>query len=665
MSRINYVPLVKFVKQKEVNSRQRYTWTLFLRSKDETPELLKYFLKMIQRNLQAQVISVRTDKGTEFLNKTLYAYLKEEGIEHQTSTPHTSEQNDVDERRNHTLVEAARTMLSASKLPLFFWVEAIATACYTQNRSIIILTHKKTSYHIINDRIPSIRHLHIFSCICYLTIDGENLDKMKEKGDPCVLVGYSTQSKGYRVYNKRTRLIVESIHLLIDEIKEMSETCVDNNTSGLVLQRQKASDYDNSSPAPQLQNVSPSADTTAPSQQELDLLFGPLYDEFFTASTLSVNKSSSPTDNSTQQDTPPTMNIQSSPEPTTSTTIVLDEENNDNQVIEAMQEELHQFNRLQVWELVNKPFGKTVIKLKLLWKNKKDEVQTVICNKARLVAKDMLKKRDYGFELTAFSDADHAGCIDRKSTFRGIQFLGVRLVSWMSKKQDCTAMSLPAKEEGNPSKSTSNSSAVVYQGNAKYEHVGQDTRSQDRKDYKDKQEKDLKISELKSKSKDNGKGSRSKITQHERTSLQRRQRPRPHELNDKSNLIDLMKEITMNSLWGRTGQEYDFTLKEGLKNKSQMVETASGKIVTPSGSASDRFRKSYDGRSWRGGDGGEEGVVVMEVTAVCGRRDGDGVGGWMVSMSVVVLGSDDVVALEEQSGVEWWLVWSEVAGSAR
>ncbi|GKA45898.1 integrase, catalytic region, zinc finger, CCHC-type containing protein [Tanacetum coccineum] len=95
-------------------------------------------------------------------------------------------------------------------------------------------------------------------------IDGENLDKMKEKRDLCILVGYSTQFKGYHVYNKRTRLIVESIHLRFDEIKEMSETSVANDTSGLVLQRQKASDDHNSDPIPQLQNVSPSADTTAP-----------------------------------------------------------------------------------------------------------------------------------------------------------------------------------------------------------------------------------------------------------------------------------------------------------------------------------------------------------------------------------------------------------------
>nr|GEY84012.1 hypothetical protein [Tanacetum cinerariifolium] len=97
---------------------------------------------------------------------------------------------------------------------------------------------------------------------------------MKEKGDLCILVGYSTQSKGYRVYNKITRLIVKSIHIRFDEIKEMSETFIANDTLGLVPQRQKASDYDNSDPVPQLQNVSSSADAHVPSQQELDLLFG-------------------------------------------------------------------------------------------------------------------------------------------------------------------------------------------------------------------------------------------------------------------------------------------------------------------------------------------------------------------------------------------------------
>ncbi|GJW72927.1 retrovirus-related pol polyprotein from transposon TNT 1-94 [Tanacetum coccineum] len=425
----------------------------------------------------------------------------------------------------------ARTTLSAFKLHVFFWVEAIATTCYTQNRFIIIVTHEKMAYHIINDRKPSIKHLHIFGCTCYRTRDGENLDKMKEKGYPCILVGYFTQLKGYRVYNKRTRLIVESIHLKFDEIKEMSEMSVANDTSGLILQRQKASDYDNSDPILQLQNVSPSADTTVPLQQELGLLFGPLYDEFFNTGTSRVNKSSFSTDNSIQQDTLPSTNIHPTTEPSTPTHVSTEENNNDQaeftnpfytQVqevaessscnigteflnktlnaffkeegiehqtstprtldqngiverrnhtlieaartmlsasklprtrlivesihlrfdeikemsetfvandtsglevmsdsawIEAMQEDFIRFERLQSLEHVDKPLAKNETNLKWIWKNKKDEDQL-------------------------FSNADQVGCIDYSQELSGgIQFLGEKLVSWMSKKQDCTAMS--------------------------------------------------------------------------------------------------------------------------------------------------------------------------------------------------------------------------------
>nr|GEY07125.1 retrovirus-related Pol polyprotein from transposon TNT 1-94 [Tanacetum cinerariifolium] len=517
---------------------------------------------MIQRNLQALVITVRTDRGTKFLNKTLNAFFKEEGIEHQTSTARTLEQYDVVKRRNRTLVEAARTMLSASKLPLLFWAEAIATACYTQNRSIIIPTHDKTAYHIINDRKPSIKHLHIFGNICYITSDGEHLDKMKEKRDPCILVGYSTQSKGYRVYNKRTRLIVESIYICFDEIKEIAETSVANDTSGLVPQRQKASDYDNSDPVPQLQNISSSADAHVPSQPELDLLFGPLYDEFFTADhplEQVHGNPSKPVQTRRQLAIVPKMYMfaltVSTAEPKN-----IKEAMADFVWIEAMQEELHQFDRLSdedqtiirnkarlvakgyaqkegidfeesfalvarleaIWIFVayvahksfpiyqidvktaflNGPLKEEVYvaksdgfvdpdhpekayrlrkalyglkqaprakyALEILHKHGMDKGQSIgtpMATKPKLDADlsgNPVDQTDYhskiesltyltssrpdmgsSFGLTAFLDADHARCIDtHKSTSGGIKFLGEKLVSWMSKNQDCTAMSL-------------------------------------------------------------------------------------------------------------------------------------------------------------------------------------------------------------------------------
>nr|GEW84826.1 retrovirus-related Pol polyprotein from transposon TNT 1-94 [Tanacetum cinerariifolium] len=119
--------------------------------------------------------------GTEFLNQTLHAYFDAEGILHQTSVARTPEQNGVVKKWNRTLVEAARIMLSAAKVPLFFRAEAIATTCFTQNRSLVIPRHENTPYHIINDQKPSVNFFHIFGSLCYIFRDGENLDKIKEK----------------------------------------------------------------------------------------------------------------------------------------------------------------------------------------------------------------------------------------------------------------------------------------------------------------------------------------------------------------------------------------------------------------------------------------------------------------------------------------------------
>nr|GEV35921.1 hypothetical protein [Tanacetum cinerariifolium] len=203
--------------------------------------MLNDFLTMIQRNLQAPLITVRTDRGTEFLNKTLNAFFKEKGIEHQTSTARTPDQNGVNgvvERQNRTLVEAARTMLSALQLPLFFWAEAISTSTPS--------TH--TNVHA----------------------EENNNDRAEE--------------------------------------------------------------------CEQLQDDEFTNPFYAPAHEQAE------------SSSHNIGNTNVPTFN-------------------------------------QQQEELHQFDRLQVWELIDKPFGKLIIRLNWLWTNKNDEDQTVIRNKARLVAK--------------------------------------------------------------------------------------------------------------------------------------------------------------------------------------------------------------------------------------------------------------------------------------
>nr|GFA93625.1 retrovirus-related Pol polyprotein from transposon TNT 1-94 [Tanacetum cinerariifolium]GFA93639.1 retrovirus-related Pol polyprotein from transposon TNT 1-94 [Tanacetum cinerariifolium] len=167
-------------------------------------------------------VRVRTDNGTEFKSKTLAKFFDEVGISQQFSAARTPQQNGVVERRNRTLVEAARTMLTFENLPLFLWAEAIVTACFIQNRSIIHKGFDKTPYELMNKRKPNIKFFHVFGCRCYLLNDYEDVGKLKTKGNFGVFVGYSKESAAFRIYNKRTRKIHKSVNVKFDEILEMA-----------------------------------------------------------------------------------------------------------------------------------------------------------------------------------------------------------------------------------------------------------------------------------------------------------------------------------------------------------------------------------------------------------------------------------------------------------
>ncbi|GJY95413.1 retrovirus-related pol polyprotein from transposon TNT 1-94 [Tanacetum coccineum] len=156
-----------------VDDYSRFTWVKCLRSKDEAPAFIINFLKMIQVRLKETVRRIRTDNGTEFVNQTLREYYEKVGISHETSVARSPQQNGVVERRNRTLIEAARTMLIYAKAPLFLWAEAVATACYTQNRSMIRRRHGKTPYELLHDKPPDLSYLHVFGALCYPTNDRE------------------------------------------------------------------------------------------------------------------------------------------------------------------------------------------------------------------------------------------------------------------------------------------------------------------------------------------------------------------------------------------------------------------------------------------------------------------------------------------------------------
>ncbi|GJT40072.1 retrovirus-related pol polyprotein from transposon TNT 1-94, partial [Tanacetum coccineum] len=242
------------------------------KSKDEAPDFIIKFLKMIQLRLKVPVRRIRTDNGTEFVNQTLCEYYEKVGISHETSVARSPQQNGVVERRNHTLIKAARIMLIYTKASLFLWEESIATACYTQNRSIIRLRYGKTPYELLHDKIPDLSFFHVFGAICYPTNDSENLGKLQPKADISIFIGYVLIKKAFRIYNRRTRRIIETIHVDFDELTAMTSV---HSSSGPVLHEMIPATISSGL----MPNPPPSIPFVPPLRTDWDILFQPLFDE--------------------------------------------------------------------------------------------------------------------------------------------------------------------------------------------------------------------------------------------------------------------------------------------------------------------------------------------------------------------------------------------------
>ncbi|GKB48946.1 putative ribonuclease H-like domain-containing protein [Tanacetum coccineum] len=423
-----------------VDDYSRFTWVKCLRSKDEAPNFIIKFLKMIQVRLKVPVRRIRTDNGTEFVNQTLREYYEKVGISHETSVARSPQQNGVVERRNRTLIEVARTMLIYAKAPLFLWAEAVATACYTQNRSIIRLRHNKTPYELLHDKPPDLSFFHVFGALCYPTND------------------------------RRTWL---------------TAMASEHSSSGPALHDMTPATISSRL----VPNPPPSTPFVPPSRSDWDLLFQPLFDELLTpppsvdypapevvapihevVAPVPAVSTGSPSSTNVDQDAPSPSNSQTTPE-TQPPNIPNDveEDNHDIEVahmgndpyfgipipevpsdqssssdsihtivhpdhqisehnskwtkdhpleniigelarptykddltqscwIEAMQEELNEFERFGVWELVPRPDKDMVITLKWIYKVKLDELGGILKNKARLVARGYRQEEEIYFE---------------------------------------------------------------------------------------------------------------------------------------------------------------------------------------------------------------------------------------------------------------------------
>ncbi|KAJ9550670.1 hypothetical protein OSB04_014715 [Centaurea solstitialis] len=200
-----------------VDDYSRFTWVFFLRTKDETSGLIKPFVLRVENKSNLKVKVIRSDNGTEFKNADLNLFCESKGIERQYSAPRTPQQNGVAERRNRTLIEAARTMLVDSKLPVTFWAEAINTACYVQNRVLVVKSKGKTPYELFEKKKPFIGFLVPFGCPCTILNTKSQLGKFDSKSDDGFFVGYSSQSKALRVFNSSSRIIEESDNVKCNE----------------------------------------------------------------------------------------------------------------------------------------------------------------------------------------------------------------------------------------------------------------------------------------------------------------------------------------------------------------------------------------------------------------------------------------------------------------
>nr|GFB90575.1 retrotransposon protein, putative, unclassified [Tanacetum cinerariifolium] len=210
--------------------------------------------------------------GTEFVNQTLRDYYEEVGISHETSVARSPQQNGVVESRNRTLIEAARTMLIYAQAPLFLWAEAVATTCFTQNRSIIRLRRGKTPYELLHSKLPDLSFFYVFGALCYPTNDSENLGKIQPKADIRIFIGYAPTKKAFRIYNRHTRRIMETIHVDFDELTAMAS---EQSCLGPALNEMTPATINSGL----VQKSSPSTSYVPPSRNDWDLLFQSMFDE--------------------------------------------------------------------------------------------------------------------------------------------------------------------------------------------------------------------------------------------------------------------------------------------------------------------------------------------------------------------------------------------------
>jgi hypothetical protein len=193
------------------------------------PRDLKGIIETGQNEFDLRIKKIRSDNGTEFKNSQIEGFLEEEGIKHEFSSPYMPQQNGVVERKNITLLDMARTMLDEYKTLDQFWAEAVNTACYAINRLYLHRILKKTSYELLTGKKPNVSYFRVFGSKCFILVKRGRKSKFAPKAVEGFLLGYDSNTRAYRVFNKSSGLVEVSCDIVFDETNGSQVEQVDLN----------------------------------------------------------------------------------------------------------------------------------------------------------------------------------------------------------------------------------------------------------------------------------------------------------------------------------------------------------------------------------------------------------------------------------------------------
>jgi hypothetical protein len=192
-------------------------WIEMLKSKDQALDSFKKIVARAENESGGKLKALRTDRGGEFNSNLFSVFCSEGGVKHYTTTPYTPQQNGVVERRNQSVIEMARCLLKAMKVPSVFWGEAVRIAVYLLNRSSTKALDNMTPFEAWHGKKPKVNHLKVFGCLAHVKVVGPNVNKLSGRSKKMIFIGYESGTKGYRLFDPTTNSLVISRDVVFEE----------------------------------------------------------------------------------------------------------------------------------------------------------------------------------------------------------------------------------------------------------------------------------------------------------------------------------------------------------------------------------------------------------------------------------------------------------------